>query len=375
MSTPKEKIAFFLQDLKGGGAERSMVNIMNYLAEQGYPIDLVLVRREGPFLKQVSPKVNIVHLGTKKVLFSIPALARYLHRERPAALLSTLVHVNICAVTAHKLARTQTRLVIREANTVSYQRHSENDPFVRYAYYFLPYLYPEADIVISLSNDIAEELKTLLRHSQHKIVVIHNPLVTTRIGELVAPPIDYSWRFGDFDVVIGVGRLVSQKDFTTLIRAFATVRQKRPAKLLILGEGPLRSELERLVNDLGLSQDVDMPGFVDNPYAYMAKASVFVLSSAWEGFSNVLIEAMACGVPIVATDCPGASSEILEGGKYGKLVPVGNAEAMAKAILETLENPPDTRAARERAQAFSVERIAEQYLDVLLPSRNGVNQR
>jgi glycosyltransferase involved in cell wall biosynthesis len=167
-------------------------------------------------------------------------------------------------------------------------------------------------------------------------------------------------------VILGVGRLTPAKDFPTLLRAFARVRQVRAVRLVILGEGELRGTLEALVRDLGLEDSVSLPGFVQNPYAYMARAKLFVLSSAWEGFGSALVEAMACGLPVVSTDC-GGPSEILEGGMYGRLVPVGDPQALAEAILTALVEPPQADLLRARAEDFSVEKIADQYLEVLCP--------
>jgi glycosyltransferase involved in cell wall biosynthesis len=174
-------------------------------------------------------------------------------------------------------------------------------------------------------------------------------------------------RAGEPPVILGVGRLTVQKDFPTLIRAFARVRQKRNARLLILGEGELRSELNALVAELGLQADVALPGFVENPFVFMRHASLFVLSSAWEGFGNVLVEAMACGMPVVSTDCPSGPAEILQNGKWGRLVPVGDVQALSEALLATLEESthPDVAA---RAAECSVDRAVEGYLRVRLPS-------
>jgi glycosyltransferase involved in cell wall biosynthesis len=166
-------------------------------------------------------------------------------------------------------------------------------------------------------------------------------------------------------VILGVGRLTEQKDFSTLMRAFTCVRAKRAARLVILGEGKLREDLEDLASKLGIQADVEMPGFVENPLQYMARASVLVLSSKYEGLPGVLIQAMACGCPVVSTDCPGGSAEILDNGKYGVLVDIGDAEGMAKAILSELDNPTANDILRRRAEDFSVEHAVSNYLKLL----------
>jgi glycosyltransferase involved in cell wall biosynthesis len=170
-------------------------------------------------------------------------------------------------------------------------------------------------------------------------------------------------------VILGAGRLTAQKDFPTLIRAFALARAAQPMRLILLGEGELREPLRALAADLGIAAQVDLPGFVENPYAFMSRAHVFVLSSAWEGFGLVLVEAMACGTPVVSTDCPAGPAEILMGGRFGRLVPVGDAGAMAEAIRATLADPLPADRLRSRAGDFSLEKIGDEYFELLLPDR------
>jgi len=231
-------------------------------------------------------------------------------------------------------------------------------------------LYPQAHNIVAVSQGVAEDLSTLIQLSPDRVTVIYNPVITPNLLEQALAPLTHPWFEREQPpVILGAGRLSLQKDFPTLLRAFALVRQHRPARLVILGEGEERANLERLAIELGIQNDVSMPGFVDNPFAFMAKASVFVLSSAWEGFGNVLVEALACGCPVVATDCRSGPREILDNGRYGRLVPVGDHEALAKAILETLDNPdfPADRQTRiQRAMEFSVDAAVDKYLKVLL---------
>jgi glycosyltransferase involved in cell wall biosynthesis len=231
-------------------------------------------------------------------------------------------------------------------------------------------LYPKADRIVAISQGVADDLISLLNLPHEKVTVIHNPVITPELFEQAKQPVSHPWfEQNRLLVILAVGRLTKAKDYPTLFRAFSLVRQVRPAKLLILGEGEERANLERLAIELGIQNDVSMPGFVDNPFAFMAKASVFVLSSAWEGFGNVLVEALACGCPVVATDCRSGPREILDNGRYGRLVPVGDHEALAKAILETLDNPdfPANRQTRlQRAMEFSVDAAVDKYLKVLL---------
>lgn len=361
----KIRIAIYLPSLSGGGAERVMVTLANGFAGRGYDIDLVLAGAEGPYLKDVSASVRVVDLGCRRVMTSLPGLVRYLRRERPVAMLSAMMHANLVAVMAARLAGAKTRLVVSERNAVSPRINSKQS----WAFVLLMrWLYPHASRIQTNSSGLADDLSATLGVAREKIAVIYNPVDLAAVRRLGQAPLAHKWfEPGEPPVVLGIGRLTEQKDFCTLIQAFALLRAKREARLIILGEGKLRAELEGLVERLGLTGDVVLPGFADNPFAYMRRAALFVLSSKWEGFSNVLVEAMACGTPVVSTDCPSGSAEILENGKWGGLVPVGNAAAMAEAMERSLDHPglpPGARAAQ-----FSVETAVDAYLDLLLETK------
>ena len=361
------KVALFLPSLRGGGAERVMVNLARGFVERGLQVDLVLARAEGPYLSQVPKEVRVVDLGAQRVLHSLPGLVRYLREERPQAMLSALNHANIVAIWAKLLARVKTRLVVSERTTLS--RSTENASSIRVK--FIPFLvkafYPYADVVVAVSRGVAEDLIARIGLTAEKIKVIYNPVVTPELFTKAEEPLDHPWfRPGEPPVILGVGRLTKPQDFPTLIRAFALVRKKRPARLMILGEGEERPNLEALVRELGLEREVALPGFVENPYKYMKRAAVFVLSSRWEGLPNALIEALAVGTPVVATDCPGGSKEILEGGKWGRLVPVGDVEALADAIVDILSNSELHGETTEQIlQRFDLDYIITKYLKVM----------
>jgi len=226
--------------------------------------------------------------------------------------------------------------------------------------------YPWADKVVAVSKGVADDLVRITRLPKDKIQVIYNPVVTSEFFIKAEEPLDHPWfKPGEPPVILGVGRLTEAKDFPTLIRAFTLVRKERPARLMILGEGEDRPKLDALVKELGLEKDVALPGFVENPYKYMKRAAVFVLSSKWEGLPTVLIEAMALGTPVVSTACPSGPSEILEGGKWGRLVPVGDVEALAKAIVEALSTSHDKYAFQRHTQLFNWDVILTYYLKVL----------
>ncbi|WP_280569548.1 glycosyltransferase [Chromohalobacter sp. 296-RDG] len=362
MRDDDKRIAVFLPSLAGGGAERVMVTLANGFAIRGVAVDLVVVAAEGAYLADVSPRVRLVELGASRVLYSLPALVRYLHRERPHALLSALNHANIIALWARKLARSGTRLVVSERNTLS--RDVSDDRLERLVPWLMRLSYPSADAIVAVSDGVADDLARTVRLPRERIDVVYNP-INTKLAELCEAPLTHPWlKSGQPPVIVAAGRLTVQKDFATLIEAFAEVRKTHAVRLVILGEGELRPELEARIEELGIGDNVALPGFVDNPYPWMRKASLFVLSSAWEGFCNVLAEAMACGTPVVSTNCPSGSAEILEDGKWGRLVPVGDTSALARAMAATLsdETHPDVR---HRARSFDLQQALRGYLHAL----------
>ena len=358
-----ERIAVFLPSLDGGGAQRVVLTLVNGMAERGLAVDLVLARAEGPFLNQLRAEVRLIDLQAGHVARSLPGLTRYLRRERPRALLSSLNYVNIIALVAGALARVNTRVVVSEHNTLTQARPKgfRNRLVVR----LMPLMYPQADLVVAVSKGVAEDLAQAIRLERGRIRVIYNPVVRPEMLEKAAEPVDHPWfRRGQPPVVLAIGRLTEQKDFGTLIRAVALLRETRNVRLMILGEGERRGELEAQVAELGLCAHVALPGFVANPYAYLYQSGVFVLSSLWEGLPTVLIEALACGTRVVATDCPSGPAEILEDGKWGRLIPVNDSAALAKAIGESLDEsaPPNVTT---RAQAFGIATAVDEYLCAL----------
>jgi len=361
----KIHIALFLSSLHGGGAQRVIINLAQGFIERGLKVDLVLAKAEGPFLSQVPPRVRLVDLRARRVLYSLPGLVRYLRREQPQAVLSALNYVNIVAIWAKFLSKVRTRLVVTEHNTLSWSVANIPSVKTRLMPFLIRTFYPCADVVVTVSHGVAEDLIARTGLPAEKIRVIYNPVITPELFAKAEETLDHPWFHpGEIPVILGIGRLTKQKDFPTLIRAFALVRKEHPARLMILGEGEERPNLEALVRELGLEGEVALPGFVENPYKYMKRAAVFVLSSRWEGLPTVLIEALALGTPVVSTNCPSGPMEILEGGKWGRLVPVGDPCSLAHAILETFqdEHEPTPKAAWER---FSKENVVTAYLHVL----------
>jgi len=226
--------------------------------------------------------------------------------------------------------------------------------------------YRMAEQVIAVSRGVAEDTTQVTGLPPERIRVAHNPVITPRLLALAKEPVEHPWLAErEAPVILGAGRLTRQKDFHSLIRAFARARATRPCRLIILGDGGQRDELLALAAELGVAGDVDLPGFAANPYAWMRAADLFVLSSRWEGSPNVLTEAMACGTPVVSTDCPSGPRETLQNGRFGPLVAVGDDAALGQAILDTLAAPPAAEAMRAAVADFAVARSADEYLDIL----------
>ena len=358
-------IAFFIPALNGGGAQRVIVNLANALVDlTDRPIHLILVRAEGVFLEYIRSEVCVRALGRKRTLAAIPALASYLRSERPAVLMARMSYVNIVASFAWMLAGKPCRLVLSEANVV---RPPEGSLLRRLREWLviktMRLTYRRAACVVANSIATARTMSLHGVASDSSIITIYNPV----LGSTTNAQIDSSGLFDGFRpnriFICAIGRLSEQKGFDCLLNALARVDNK-DLHLVILGEGPLRVQLESQAKNLGISERVHLPGFVTNPVCILEKSALFVLPSRWEGFGNVIIEALSTGVPIVATDCPGAPRELLLDGKLGHLVPPDDPDALAAAIAEALVSPRATKEERmNRAADFYAPVIATQYLE------------
>ncbi len=358
-------VAIFLRGLYGGGAEKVLLTLAQGFVDRGLKVDLVLARAEGPYLEQVHPKVRIVDLQVQWMPSSLPKLVSYLRRVQPLNLLAALHYPCEIALWARQLAGGSTRIIVSEHNTLSLEAARIPQISVQLTPLAARLFYPWADEIVAVSQGVATDLSQIARLPADRIQVIYNPVITPELFSLAQAPVEHPWfKQGAPPVILGVGRLHPQKDFATLIRAFDRVRRVRPARLIILGDGPERSRLTALIAELGLNNDVILPGFVQNPYAYMSKASVLVLSSLYEGLGNVLIEALAVGTPVVSTNCESGPAEILAQGKYGHLTPVGDSEAIAAAISSVLAgNCPIVEP--HWLDRFTSEICIQKYLDVL----------
>lgn len=359
------KIAVFIPDLTGGGGERMMLRLAGALAERGMEVDLVLMRKAGAYLPLVPRNVRCVSFERRRMLAALGPLAAYLREARPRAVLSTLVQANLAVLLARRLARTDTRILL-VSESVSTQFRRAPQLTIRLAHRFLiRRLFPRADRIVVTTRAMGAELAETYALPTERIRLIPNPVLAPEILDRAAGRPDHAWfKTGQPPVVLGVGRLEPAKDFPTLLRAFAHARRQIEARLLILGEGSGLAELSRLARDLGIEEDVSMPGFALNPYPYMAACGVFVLSSIWEGLPTALIEALYCGAPVVSTSCHSGPAEILEDGRHGRLVTPGDYRALGEAILETLRStgPGGDRAFLEQ---YQVSTVVDQYMEEL----------
>ncbi len=398
-------IAMVIPSLAGGGAERTALRLAGGLAARGHALDLVLFQPHIAYPAEVPAAARLLVLCGRRVwnrrkpramppgadwrreraplaagmrlaaglVREFPAaapvllrraalgralrLARYVCRDKPDILFANLAQAEHAAFYAARLAGPRgfppIVPVIRNVEPAD-TRHTQRRRL----------LFPAAAHVVAVSRGVAEDIAAAVGVPEARLSVIYNPAVTPEALARAAEPPGHPW-FVDSGppVLLGAGRLAPQKDFATLIEAFRRVVAERPCRLVILGEGPKRHELENLVRALGLRDQVSLPGWAENPYAFMARAALFVLSSRHEGFPGALVEALACGCPAVATDCPAGPAEILE--DPALLAPVGDPDALARVMLRALARPREEAALKAKAARFSMERAAAGYEGVI----------
>lgn len=362
-SSKQGPIALFLPTFGDGGVERMLVNLSRGLVDFGRKVDFLVSKAEGPYLSLLPSQVRLVELGTSNPLMLLLPLTRYLRRERPNVCLSAKRYDSE-ALRARRLAGVSTRIFVRVGTTPS-QRDSHRNAFRRWrSHRRMRRVYPRAHGVIAVSQGVAEDIARSAPLPLNRIHVVPNPVIPPELPGLASAPVDHPWLAAPGPpVILGAGGLRRSKDFPTLLRAFARLREGRALRLVILGEGRQRPRLERLAAELGVRDDVSLPGFVANPYVYMARARLFVLSSLWEGSPNVVVEAMAVGTPVVCTDCPSGPREILQGGTYGPLVPLGDVDAMAGAMAATLDVPTSGQTLKAAVAPYTIHLSTERYLE------------
>jgi glycosyltransferase involved in cell wall biosynthesis len=349
-----------------GGVERMVLNLVEGFAARGLAVDLLAIRADSAHLGALPAGVQLIDLGVRHSGLAILPLARYLRQARPAALLVAKDRAIRAAVLARGLAGSRVRIVGRLGTNLSaaLEGRSGLARWLRVAP--MRWFYPRVEHVVCVSHGVLEDTRALTGLPAACLSVIRNPVLTPRLASLAVEAVDHPWASDPgVPLILGAGRLTEQKDFPTLVRAFARLRKQRAARLVILGDGRQRGMLEALATELGVAGDVALPGFTPNPYAWMARARLFVLSSAWEGSPNVLTEALALGTPSVATDCPSGPREILAGGRWGALVAVGDDAALARAIAETLDAPQPAEVLRAAVAEYTRDAAVAAYLRVL----------
>jgi len=363
----------FAHSMECGGVERITATMLQHLASRGERVDLLLRVAAGEFLSEIPAGVRVIELGRPH----LPALARlvaYLRRERPRNLLAFMYPQNEFALLARWLAGTRVRTLVSVRSMLGGQEEIvgfRSKLVCRVHAWFVRRLarvcYPLADQLVTVSEGAASDVVAVTGMPRSRIAIIRNPVVRPQLFARAAEPATHPWLAGGGPpVILGVGRLHRIKDFATLIEAFALVRSRRDSRLLILGEGPERAALTRLARARGVAADVDLHGFTGNPYPAMRAAAVLALTSRFDALPAVLVEALALGTPIVATDCPSGPGEILCGGRYGELVSVGDAEGVAAAILRVLEGRSAARPANgEWLDQFREETAMERYVGLL----------
>lgn len=370
------RLALFVSAPRGGGAQRRLGWLAPALAASGLDVELVTAAGRA----EPERGVRTVSLGVAAarwpwirqrrglwVPFALPALTRYLDEARPDVLLATSMPANLTVLAAARRSRHRPRTVIT-LNLHTSTRLAALGAAGRLLSPFVKAAYRQADAIVAISKGVAADARAFLAPAAPPVFTVYNPIDAGTVRGLAARPPEIPLP-ARRPLVVACGKLAPQKDFGTLLRAFARLRRKMPASLVILGEGPERRRLERLVRRLGLAADVRLPGFVDNPFAVFARADLFVHSSRFEGLGNVLLEALACGCRIVAADCPSGPRELLADGRYGALVPPGDPEQLADAMAAALVRPHDPEAQYRRAAEFGIARATAGYLAAIRPDR------
>lgn len=361
------RIGFVDFSTNPGGIGKVMTNLMNAMADAGAAVDMLIHEAAVPDLPSLNKSINVIEFGDGGRFARVCALGRYMRDAKPAAILSTKERESQALVIARQITGSATRTVIRVATT-----HSE---LLRYrhwwqrmpTHYAIKATYRAADTIICISRGVADDTRQFAGVPAHKIHLLPCTSIPPDIEDQAAKPVAHPWlQATDTPIILAVGRLVKVKDYATLLRAFEILRRKRTCRLVILGEGKERTMLQRLARELDIEADVSMPGHVDNPYACMRRAALFVHTSRVEGFGNVIAEALAVGTPVVSTDCRHGPREILDNGRFGPLVVVGDVDGLAEAMRQTLDQPHPAELLRQAADPYRVDRIVHHYLDILL---------
>jgi glycosyltransferase involved in cell wall biosynthesis len=367
-TAPKETehMTFFLASLEGGGIQKATMRLLRELIRRDIHTTLVVVNGTGPTRKDVPEGCDLVDLNCKRTRFALFALLKHLVREKPSIGISSQTHLNVLMIILRFLSGYPKHLVVREHNTFSEENINTGGLFERSRVRLIRYFYRFSSEFVAVSESVANSITEYAKYKK-EIRVIRNGIDVNEVRELKNRPPDHPWleNASNKKLIVGIGRLSRQKNFPDLLVAFSQLRVPTQTRLLILGEGSELENLKVLSCELQIEDRVAFPGYIQNPYPILARADVFVSPSRWEGFGNVVLEALACGAPIVATDCPGGPADILEGNPYSRIVPEDEPRTMAKAIEELLMKKTDRAQVIQYAQQFSIEIIAQQYIDMI----------
>lgn len=365
----KKAITFFIQSWSGGGIEKVTEQIICNMDSSLFDISLVLAMDDDYSLELAKSSIPVFMLKASKPILSLFRFIKWVKHYKPNIVVSASYPLNIVAIIAQKLSGIKYKLIIVEHINVTIATRASKKPISRLPYLLLiKLLYSKADYIVAVSKGVSDDLQAITGLSKDNIAVIYNPVITDKIYEMSRESVEHPWLVEDnVPVFLAVGRMVEQKDYPTLLKAFSLILNSGiKAKLIILGDGPLKQQLKELANELGLKNDVDFPGFDANPYRWMKAANCLVLSSLWEGLPTVIVEAMAIGLPVVATDCPSGPSELIEDGVTGRIVPIGCPEQLAHAMVDIINQPPKSILMSEKAKkqivAFTAEVAVSNYL-------------
>ncbi|MCG7955825.1 MAG: glycosyltransferase [Candidatus Thiodiazotropha endolucinida] len=358
-------VCLFILKFGDGGVERMMVNIARGLSLIGVKVDFIIKNSNAPYLHLLPESVRVIKFPVAKQSDSLPRLLDYLQQNDPDILLTAKTRDDEIAMQARRRHNGKTRFYLRPGTALVSRMEARGMGWLRrwLKTRNLVKLFNQTDGVVAVSQGVANEVMALSGIPADRINVIKNPTITPELYELSQAELPDPWLAQDQPpVILGIGGLRRQKDFPTLLRAFAQVRRQQPCRLMILGQGNKEAQLKQLAGELAIEQDFRLVGFVDNPYVYLKHAGLFVLSSLWEGSPNVLTEALALGTPSVSTDCPSGPFEITRAGEVAPLVEVGDVDGLAKAMLQTLNEPLDPKKLQAAVSEYTLERSARSYL-------------
>lgn len=375
---PTRTLTICLHSFAAGGAEKVCTTIANEMSKCGIAVHIVVLNGTGPLAERILPAVKVTDFSTRNPFNALIKTILFVRKQEPKCILCTHPHIAIALLALKYILRLPSRIHYRVSSTMSKsippqnQKYTLTSVLLKLCGKLLPLAIKRFDHIIAVSEGVSEDLTRHFRVPSNIITVIYNPVSLAEVAELSSQKLNDPWLENDTPTIVSAGRLVRAKGYHTLLRAFKILSDERPVRLVILGDGPQRASLEKTAAHAGITEHLSMPGFKANPYAYMKRADLFVLSSEWEGMPNILLEAMACGCRIVSTDCDSGPRELLRNGEYGILVPVSDAEALSRAMAQGLEGnisvaPPSW------IDNFATERIVSQYIEALnlSTSKNG----